>query len=119
MFVEMIFKFSNPCWHEEKTCDEGCVATNVQRKFLTGCSNIFFDVEFHHIKIQVAYEAVSYTCSSPEVFPTLMSCQKSCYLILLILSCSVWQFVIAIFVIFRSSSAVTSLFVFVAISHLA
>lgn len=61
MFVEMIFKFSNPCWHEEKTRDEGCVATNVQRKFVTGCSNIFFDVEFHHIKIQVAYEAVSYS----------------------------------------------------------
>ena len=123
MFVEMIFKFSNPCSHEEKTRDEVCIATNVQRKFPAGCSvkNIFWRRIPLHNTIQVAYAyAYACTCSSPEVFPTPMPCQKSCYLILFILSsCSVWQFVIAIFVIFRSSLAVTSLSVFVAISHLA
>ena len=121
-----MFKFSNPCSHEEKTRDEVCIATNVQRKFPAGCSvkNIFWRrIPPHYNTIQVAY-AVSHSrlrlhMFSPEVFPTPMPCQKSCYLILLILSGSVWQFVIAIFVIFRSSLAVTSLSVFVAISHLA
>lgn len=126
MFVEMMFKFSNPCSHEEKTRDEVCIARNVQRKFPAGCSvkNIFWRrIPPHYNTIQVAY-AVSYSRLRLHMFiagsfSTPMPCQNSCYLILLILSSSVWQFVIAIFVIFRSSLAVTSLSVFVAISHLA
>ena len=63
MFVEMIFKFSNPCSHEEKIRDEVCIATNVQRKFPAGCSvkNIFWRrIPPHYNTIQVAY-AVSYS----------------------------------------------------------
>lgn len=63
MFVEMIFKFSNPCSHEEKTRDEVCIATNVQRKFPAGCSvkNIFWRrIPPHYNTIQVAY-AVSHS----------------------------------------------------------
>ena len=36
MFVEIILKFLNLCSHEEKTRDEVCIATNVQRKFSGG-----------------------------------------------------------------------------------
>lgn len=63
MFVEMIFKFLNPCSHEEKTRDEDYIATNVQRKFPAGCSvkNIFWRrIPPHYNAIQVAY-AVSYS----------------------------------------------------------
>lgn len=63
MFVEMILKFSNPCSHEEKTRDEVCIATNVQRKFPAGCSvkNIFWRrIPPHYNTIQVAY-AVSHS----------------------------------------------------------
>ena len=65
----MIFKFSNPCSHEEKTRDEVCKATNVQRKFPAGCSvkNIFWRrIPPHHNTIQVAYimqfPILAYTC---------------------------------------------------------
>lgn len=82
MFVEMIFKFSNPCSHEEKTRDEVCIATNVQRKFPGGCSvkNIFWRrIPPHYNTIQVAY-AVSYSRLRLHVFiggSFSYSCQKS------------------------------------------
>lgn len=70
MFVEMMFEFSNPCSHEEKTRDEVCIATNVQRKFPAGCSvkNIFWRrIPPHYNTIQVAY-AVSHSCLRLHMF---------------------------------------------------
>ena len=64
----MIFKFSNPCSHEEKTRDEVCIATNIQRKFPAGCSvkNIFWRrIPPHYNTIQVAYAEfliLAYAC---------------------------------------------------------
>ena len=82
MFVEMIFKFSNPCSHEEKTRDEVCIATNVQRKFPAGSEkNIFWRrIPPHYNTIQVAYEVVSYSRLRLHMFiggSFSCSCQKS------------------------------------------